>query len=77
MQGLGDNVGNLILKRRVGQRLIISFKTSEAEDLVLAVLTVTEIDRNDCRLSIEADKRIIVMRNELVGIPNAGQGELG
>jgi sRNA-binding carbon storage regulator CsrA len=77
MQGLGDNVGNLILKRRVGQRLIISFKTSEAQDLVLAVLTVTEIDRNDCKLSIEADKRIIVMRNELVGIPDAGQGELG
>lgn len=77
MQGLGDNVGNLILKRRVGQRLIISFKTSEAQDLVLAVLTIKEIDGNDCRLSIEADKRIIVMRNELVGIPNAGKEELG
>ena len=77
MQGLGHNVGKLKLHRRVGQRLIISFKTTEKEDLVLAVLTVAETGGNHCRLIIEADRRIIVQRNELVGIPNAEPEELG
>lgn len=76
MQGFGDNVGKLKLHRRVGQRLIISFKTSEKEDLVLAVLTVAETGGNHCRLVIEADRRIIVHRNELAGIPDATEGEI-
>lgn len=76
MQGFGDNVGKLKLYRRVGQRLIISFKTTEKEDLVLAVLTVAETGRNQCRLVIEADRRIIVQRNELAGIPDAAEGEI-
>lgn len=76
MQGFRDNVGKLKLHRRVGQRLIISFKTSEKEDLVLAVLTVAETGGNHCRLVIEADRRIIVHRNELAGIPDAAEGEI-
>ena len=61
--------GRVVLYRKTGQRLIISFASEKAEDqVVIAVMTVVEAGNGFARISIEADKRIRVARNELVGI---------
>jgi len=49
----------------------MSFASDKAEDqVVIAVITVVEAGNGFARISIEADKRIRVARNELVGIPD-------
>lgn len=62
--------GSLSLSRRVGQRLVISFRLPDGEMVTLAVVTVSAASGGVARIRCEADKRIIVMRNELVGLPD-------
>lgn len=65
--------GRVVLHRKKGQRLIMTFASEKAEDsVVIAVITVVEAGNGFARISIEADKRIRVARNELVGIPDLG-----
>lgn len=63
--------GRVVLHRKTGQRLIMSYASERAEDqVVIAVITVVEAGNGFSRISVEADKRIRVARNELVGIPD-------
>ena len=67
--------GRVVLSRNTGQRVILSFKSDAAEDeVVIGVVTVVEAGNGFARLSFEADKRIRIMRNELVNIPDYDGG---
>jgi len=62
--------GRVVLHRKTGQRLIMSFLDKAEDQVVIAVITVVEAGNGFARISVEADKRIRVARNELVGIPD-------
>ena len=62
--------GRVVLHRKTGQRLIMSYLDKGEDQVVIAVITVVEAGNGFARISIEADKRIRVARNELVGIPD-------
>jgi hypothetical protein len=51
----------------------MTFDSEKAKDpVVFVVITVVEAKNGFARISIEADKRIRVARNELVGVPDLG-----
>lgn len=62
--------GRVVLHRKTGQRLIMSYLDKGEDQVVIAVITVVEAGNGFSRISVEADKRIRVARNELVGIPD-------
>lgn len=59
--------GNLVLTRRVGQRVLI--RTSDGP----VVVTVARLDRERVRLAIEADTAVRIWRQELLDHQPAGE----
>ena len=52
----------LVLTRKVGEKIVISDEQGRIEPIVI---TLVDVDRNKARIGIEAERTLLVLREEL------------
>jgi len=67
-----EDLGRITLTRRVGKGLVLIFRDDSKVDHMLGVVTVSSIGSNKAQITVQADKRIIVLRSELIEIDENG-----